>query len=573
MQVVYGEQETIEQPVPEELRSRQALSDAQILGLAEIGRKIEEHYGQPMDVEWALCGGRLYILQARPITTLEARDEVSKYIEGIRLSKAEKKTMAFMLEKTPFAYRPLDFDYIDCIDAQKTRIFRELGLETSGEIVMDEDGIQTLPRPHRGLNRNIFHLAKSLRSLRDFDACAEACRKFMPRYEAELRLIAGLKFETTKDCADFLAHSLELLRDLAYDRFRYALFPSVLCSRSMTRLIRKINPDYEAFDFYRGLNNKTAVVTADLARMAAELRTDPGFRCEGSYDELAGQFPRFKALAAEFLANHGYKSDFNCYCLTAKTFHEDPDRLVQILRPLLEADTPQPGRSTEQEYTALISTLREKSGRRFSAHLRRIDAFRFFHVVREETQYLWEALFYHVRRCLRRANSLLLGDEDYIHGLGNLFHAELVPALRRGLLSEEDREKIRRRDAKHPLAKRVWEACKCLVFEPAGDVLRGVSGSPGLAVGRACVVSGPEEFYKLQAGDVLVCHLTDPEWTPLFHLAAAVVSDTGSSLSHAAIVAREFGIPAVLGVGYATTCFPDGARVQVDGNRGEARLC
>jgi len=81
------------------------------------------------------------------------------------------------------------------------------------------------------------------------------------------------------------------------------------------------------------------------------------------------------------------------------------------------------------------------------------------------------------------------------------------------------------------------------------------------------------EFFKMQKGDVLVCHLTDPEWTPLFKLASAVVADTGSALSHAAIVAREFNIPAVLGVGFATTKFKDGDLITVNGNTGEVRSC
>ena len=77
----------------------------------------------------------------------------------------------------------------------------------------------------------------------------------------------------------------------------------------------------------------------------------------------------------------------------------------------------------------------------------------------------------------------------------------------------------------------------------------------------------------MQKGDVLVCHFTDPEWTPLFKLASAVVADTGSALSHAAIVAREFNIPAVLGVGLATAQFKDGDMITVNGNKGEVRSC
>ena len=141
--------------------------------------------------------------------------------------------------------------------------------------------------------------------------------------------------------------------------------------------------------------------------------------------------------------------------------------------------------------------------------------------------------------------------------------------MKRGYLSENDREKINRRNQKYPLAVKVWEASKVLVFDPAGEVLKGVSGSKGIAVGTAILIKEPKEFYKMKKGDILVCHLTDPEWTPLFGLAGAVVADTGSALSHAAIVAREYGIPSVLGVGFATVKFKDGDRIRVDGDKGE----
>ena len=81
-------------------------------------------------------------------------------------------------------------------------------------------------------------------------------------------------------------------------------------------------------------------------------------------------------------------------------------------------------------------------------------------------------------------------------------------------------------------------------------------------------MSGPEEFDKLQRGEILVCPHTDPEWTPLFTLAAGVVVDTGGILSHAAIVAREYGIPAVLAAGDATKKLRDGDSVLVDGTAG-----
>lgn len=103
----------------------------------------------------------------------------------------------------------------------------------------------------------------------------------------------------------------------------------------------------------------------------------------------------------------------------------------------------------------------------------------------------------------------------------------------------------------------------------AGDTaLTGTPGSPGVAAGPARVVHGPGDFGRVRPGDVLVCRTTDPAWTPLFGVVVAVVTETGGLLSHAAIVAREQGLPAVLAVPGAMTALPDGATVEVDGGTG-----
>jgi len=105
-----------------------------------------------------------------------------------------------------------------------------------------------------------------------------------------------------------------------------------------------------------------------------------------------------------------------------------------------------------------------------------------------------------------------------------------------------------------------------------GIFFAGTPGSPGLAAGPARVVRGPSDFARVEPGDVLVCRTTDPAWTPLFGVVAAVVTETGGLLSHAAIVAREQGLPAVLAVPDATTALPDGATVEVDGSNGHVVL-
>ncbi|HJS20634.1 MAG TPA: PEP-utilizing enzyme [Anaerolineales bacterium] len=102
--------------------------------------------------------------------------------------------------------------------------------------------------------------------------------------------------------------------------------------------------------------------------------------------------------------------------------------------------------------------------------------------------------------------------------------------------------------------------------------VKGLAGSAGVARGTARVIRSLAEAGKLQPGDVLVAISTEPPWTPLFATASAIVTDSGGVLSHSAVVAREYRIPAVVGAGNATTTFKDGQLIEVDGNAGTVRV-
>ena len=108
--------------------------------------------------------------------------------------------------------------------------------------------------------------------------------------------------------------------------------------------------------------------------------------------------------------------------------------------------------------------------------------------------------------------------------------------------------------------------------QPAGDSFKGIGASPGQVTGMARVVSGPDEFDQMQQGEILVAKITTPAWTPLFALAAGIVTDVGGPLSHGSIVAREYQIPAVLGTGVATERLHNGQRITVDGDAGVVKI-
>ena len=574
--IIYDKNANREVEVSEELREKASLNENEVLKLVKVAKALKEHYRQDMDIEWAIKEGEVYILQARAVTTIKKNNDselVKPYIKDIVMSKMLRKQMAFQLEKMPFAYRALDYDYMMGINNQKAIIFNEAGINLNSNPQIDDDGIQTMPKDSKGINRNIFKLFKTIKMLKDYKYCAKKCEAFMIDYENKISELKELDFENMgmEECRKFLIYSLELLKSLSYDRFKYALFPSAL-NKDLEKVLKRINKNYTIFDLYKNLDNKTAMVSRDIEKLAEKIKSNDKIKAAivsgENFENICMEFPEFKQLSKDFLYKNGFKSDYNCYCIDAKTFIEDPDRIINLIKPLLlQKDIK---KDENNDFNNLMDEIREVGGKKYNEIKKRIEYFRYFHIVREESQYLWESLFYYVRQCLKRTNFLLTGKENYKEEVANLFHKELTEAIERGYLSESDFEKIKRRNQKYPLALKVWEASKSLVFDKAGEVLKGVSGSGGVAIGNACLIKSPKEFYKMKRGDILVCHLTDPEWTPLFKLAGGVVADTGSSLSHAAIVAREYQIPSVLGVGFATSRFKDGDIIKVDGNSGTA---
>jgi pyruvate,water dikinase len=146
------------------------------------------------------------------------------------------------------------------------------------------------------------------------------------------------------------------------------------------------------------------------------------------------------------------------------------------------------------------------------------------------------------------------------------------PEVRDGLLGtgpgmEEVRRIVATRKATYQIVNTRWQEERC-PRTVGGSRLEGLATSPGMATGPVRIIRGEHQFDRLKPGEVLVSSYTNPSWTPLFALASAVVTETGGPASHAAIVAREYGIPCVMAVAGAMQNLRDGEQIQVDGNEG-----
>jgi phosphohistidine swiveling domain-containing protein len=191
----------------------------------------------------------------------------------------------------------------------------------------------------------------------------------------------------------------------------------------------------------------------------------------------------------------------------------------------------------------------------------------------------------HFRRLVLRAGKRLVGEGviEQPDGVFYLRRAEVPDLLRmprdmRPVVADRQKEHVRDKTLMPPELIGGSTPTPSPIDGPPGGgaepaaILRGVGASAGVARGPARVVAGVDEFERIRPGDIIVCTFTNPSWVPVFTLAGGLVTDLGGVTSHPAVVAREFGLPAVVGSRTATTRIADGQEIEIDGTAGTVRL-
>ncbi|MDO5053101.1 MAG: PEP/pyruvate-binding domain-containing protein [Pseudoclavibacter sp.] len=564
--------------VPAAQRSRPCLDDARLLRLLELGERVEAHSGDARDVEWAFCGDELFLLQARPLTASAPppRDPGHPPVRG-RIARMLREDL---LEHFPAPY-PLDLAAVHGTLRAALELLREAGLASplpaERMVTGDEDGIvrARVLRPRAGPRTLLalpLLLARGLRrqmtpwpleELRWRDALAELRRR------AE-----RLPAREDGDCLRLLDDALACAARMTGERYRRCLLPLLLRRTLAAGLIRlaRLRPRPEVEDLYERLGYTTALINDGLEELAEEARAlgvlellhaAPAGEAAAVLDAAPGG-AAFRARTERFLERFGARAPRMYLPFSTRSWREDPEALLSLVSLVSHRGFPRPGPlgAAAAVERRLPAPLR-RPWRRNTGRLRAL------HLAREGTVYLIEEFFCVARAAVDELAARLVerGALERAREVRHLYPAELRAALR-----EPDpalRALVARRGRRRPAAEAVWwdrgEAGR-------GRTVVGLPASGGRAAGLARIVRGPAEFELLRDGEVLLCPATDPAWTPLFALAGAVVAERGGPLSHAAIVAREYGIPAVLGAHGATSTVPDGARVLVDGDAGRLEL-
>ena len=317
---------------------------------------------------------------------------------------------------------------------------------------------------------------------------------------------------------------------------------------------------------------------ARIARQSASVR----LALESGSDDLDAlrHEPDAAQFIAEFeamIARHGWRS--LGWDLLSETWRERPDAVLALIRTHLSGDGVSPTelaeRSAERRRAATdlaLSTLPAEKHDVFRGLVDQLDGYVF---VREGRAYWQMVIAGSVRTALLRRGAELV-DAARIDESSDILYLEPGDIDREGDLrgiiaaNKAALEQWRRSQPPDILGTPGEAAARSAARRTAE--LRGSPASRGQVTGTARIVHGPEEAGRLQRGEIMVCVMTTPAWTPLFAIAGGIITETGGALSHPAITAREYGIPAVVAVSGATERIPDGALVTIDGGAGRVSV-
>ncbi|UCF60632.1 MAG: hypothetical protein JSV37_12835 [Anaerolineaceae bacterium] len=620
LMTVVVDEETEDQPVPENLRNVPVLQEADLVELNRFGVEIEGLYGMPMDIEWALADGKLAIVQARPITALPEPtfepptdwpmpDPKGPYMRGsIADFMPDPLTPLFLTMAIP------------AINAAMGRTMKEMiggdaSILESFITTINDYAYQYVKLGCRDWLWVVFRMLPAIpRLLRDSERhwrevarpqYMEVVTRWRARSPQELsavELITGVD-ELTNAMADHLtalqvdtlgaAAGSEGLFTTVYDKLVKREGDPIAATLLLGADSTPIQGEKSLYDLALWSRQHNALadylLNTPTSELAARLLDDEGHPEIDAWEEWRRRFQ-------EHLQQYGhsiYDLDF------AKPLPvEEPLPLLELLKLFIQGEGVNPherqqilAARREAEVEAALSRVKGLKLRLFRWTLRLAQS---FSVMREDSIFDIGLGYPVLRQILHRlgvrlVNAGAIADADDIYWLEKSEVENAAVALDRDDSLENLMGWIEVRKAEWrakqlvqppmqlPPKERIM-GIKMDAFMPVSadeqteETLKGIAASSGRVTATARVLHSSEEFGQMKAGDILVAEITTPAWTPLFAMAAGIVTDIGGPLSHGSIVAREYGIPAVLGTGIATRVIQSGQQITVDGDAGLVTL-
>lgn len=603
---------TAQRPNPEAARRAGVLDEAAALRLAAIGSAIQAHFGAPQDIEWALAAGDFSIVQSRPITALPP--PVGPVPTQWPMPAKGLYFRASIIEQLPDPLSTLFADLMaTAVPSGLQRMIKEWISDAELEVdFLTINGYAFYRYAYSAMGTMLLATPSAMRMLYAGGGgwIETRWRGLLAEYAAAVKA-QGEQEPATLSAAELLAGVARLVDEVAYYYTSVQTIIPLAATAELTwagvyeRLLKRPG-DPPADTFLLGYDSDPILAEKALFDLAGWVREQPGLAAAlsgpgasplaasapsgvepGIWEQWRGRFDAHLALHGHTLYNLDFVNPVPA---------DDPGPLLQALRYYLGPDAGDPharqrrlAAEREAATAALLARLPERRRRRIEQLL---GWTQHLGPVREDALGAMGLAWPTTRRLLRELGGRLVAAGV----LDEPMDVCWVPlAQLRTVAAALDTDSPLPADLRSDVARRQQAARGQRLATPpqylpknqvmdsmewmyparegqSGSVITGTVGSGGVVTGRARVLAGPGDFAAFQPGEVLVASITTPAYTPLFAMAAAVVTDIGGVLSHGSIVAREYGIPAVLGTGSATRRIHTGDEITVDGGAGRVVL-
>lgn len=602
------------EPVPFVKRKQPTLSTEELEQLRKIGLQLEEYFQRPQDIEWAIEKGQLYVVQSRPITGQPVSSTALDTTGLFQVDNGYWTRIGFE-EWFQLPLSPLFSTFL--MPVLQSEINRSLEKNLALYRPLPTWSVLNGYYYARGdisLSLSVFYIP--IRFWYHLHSSAEAWRNhFVPEH---LHRIEELSTFNSEDVSpeEVLEHLKQICKINAQG-LAWIVLTGVMAKTSeilFARLyrIRFGGTEIEYTALLAGYPSKSIEADQSLWLLSEDARAieyirevilqyDPpqAVQLLASSEEASNWYRRF----CTWIDQYGHRV-FDLDILHG-TIHDDPSIALQIVRTYLQHPTKSPEQLRqqraeeravlEQEILSRLSFLSRKFFNWWLSLAQRYAAIResrpfYLHLgwplMRKDALDLGQRLI-NFQMLSRAEDVFFLTGEELIDGVTQL-QSGRKPGWsdRIHLAIQERRQEWRKqKNISPPLnvnSSFVIRLFGRLLPPQPGDrqaaakgrssVLKGSAGSPGKVRGHACIVKTQSDFGRLKQGQILVVPYTTPAWTPLLTIAAGVVTAQGGTLSHAAIVAREYGIPAVIGVVDILDIISDGEEIEIDGSIGHVYL-
>jgi pyruvate,water dikinase len=564
--------------------------------IAELTRRTEEIFGAPVDIEWAIDPkSTLWLLQARPITAVDEElfaapagcwtRRIADDLWGDRLTPFLARTMVRnasrfdLSEISGFLNIPVvrptmavisSHLYVNCASLAGVVTMLPRKLRTADIRALFPPGydLDDIPAPNwRRLGAFMLRLVALLvlKVRSNPLLCRWLARRRIRELRKEAEAIRSMSAATPCQAHARVEAWVELLAR-AQENNQWPYMYAAIFTLSLRHLVcdvRGLPHDVFLAMISGGKGNVTSRIAAEFSEMAAAIRADADLAerfVKADAKDLQTTLPkRLQTRLDEFLARYGVRSRQRT--LYVPRWMEAPQEVLEMLQGMVASQSRQGAERSLPKAPALDRVLFFP----LAALARRyLD-------LREDLRFFLDEILFGLRRSL-----LVLGD---LKGLGPeamFLRPRELAALAAGDLDENEAASLAKR--RHEQFRTAVSPADFvidgrLIAQSAidGELVAGVGTSAGTATGRARVIEDPHSA-RMDPGDIIVARATDPGWTPILSQAGGIVVEEGGLLNHCSIVARELGIPAVVGVRQATARIAEGETVTVDGGQGVIHL-